>query len=75
MSNVAEEKSKLTSGEWVQWNSALDAVVVETSRWLAKYNTEGMTSGLEERHAMLKERLGGVGPESQIRPPFYCNFP
>jgi len=64
----------MASGEWIQWNSALDDVVVETSRWLAQYNTEGMALGLDGRYAMWTEKLGGIGPGSQIRPPFYCNF-
>lgn len=64
----------MMNGEWVQWSPALDSVVVDNTHWTAKYNTEGMAMDKEERYAMLKAKLGAIGLDSQIRPPFYCNF-
>lgn len=31
-------------------------------------------SGLEDRRRLLRELLGSFGPESEIRPPLYCDY-
>ncbi len=38
--------------------------------WLARYNA----SRPEERQELLRERLGSVGEEVVIRPPFFCDY-
>jgi len=44
-----------------------------TAAWLVRYNA---SLGLDPdaRHALLAERLGGVGPGAVVRPPFHCDY-
>jgi maltose O-acetyltransferase len=41
--------------------------------WLVRYNA-ALASPVSERHALLSERLGHVGADAVIRPPFFCDF-
>ncbi|MEI7037653.1 sugar O-acetyltransferase [Fulvimonas yonginensis] len=42
-------------------------------RWLARYNA-ALADGPERWHALLRERLAGVGDGALIRPPFHCDY-
>ncbi|HEY1099155.1 MAG TPA: sugar O-acetyltransferase [Myxococcota bacterium] len=44
-----------------------------TARWLARYNAMS-TASVDERLALLRERLGSVGDDVVIRPPFQCDY-
>ena len=68
------EKDKMLAGEL--YNSATPQIQAEQQaamRWLSRYN--GMvTASASERLSVLRERLAAVGPASDIRPPFYCDY-
>lgn len=42
----------------------------ETADWLRRFNA----SAPEDRHSILTERLGAVGTDSVVRPPFFCDY-
>ncbi len=41
--------------------------------WLSRYNLS-LAATPEERHTLLRERLGFVGGGAVIRPPFHCDY-
>ena len=41
--------------------------------WMARYNA-ALALPVAERHALLRERLGHVGKDAVIRPPFFCDY-
>jgi len=44
-----------------------------TRDWLARYNAAD-AADWPVRRELLEERLGTLGAEAKIRPPFYCDF-
>jgi maltose O-acetyltransferase len=44
-----------------------------TAAWLVRFNG-ALALAPAERRALLAERLGAVGTESDIRPPFHCDY-
>ena len=68
------EKDKMLTGELDSpAASEIQADLEITRRWLARYNhVLAVTDG--ERHALLRERLAGVGDRAVIRPPFFCDY-
>ena len=65
------ERNKMLSGEFYRPSDPeIQADLSATARWLARYNT----SLPEDRHALLVERLGSVGADAHIRPPFFCDY-
>jgi maltose O-acetyltransferase len=38
-----------------------------------RFNATSVTEG-EERRALLRELLGGLGDDTEIRPPFHCDY-
>ena len=44
-----------------------------TKDWIARYNA-ALTLPVSQRHAILCERLGHVGKDAVIRPPFFCDY-
>jgi maltose O-acetyltransferase len=40
-----------------------------TAAWLARYN-----ASLSDHLPLLRERLGGVGEGTEVRPPFFCDY-
>jgi maltose O-acetyltransferase len=65
------ERDKMLSGEpYRSGDPEIQADLAATARWLAHYNV----SLPEERAALLRERLGGVGQGAEIRPPFFCDY-
>jgi maltose O-acetyltransferase len=51
----------------------IQAEQAATKVWLARYNASLALSG-EARRALLAERLGFVGKEAVVRPPFHCDY-
>ncbi len=65
------ERDKMLSGEMYRpGDPEIQADLVATARWLARYNV----SLPAERPALLRERLGSVGEAAEIRPPFFCDY-
>ena len=67
------EKQKMLAGELYRPDAELGAEQAATKAWMARYNA-ALTSTLSERHALLSERLGHVGKDTVIRPPFFCDY-
>jgi maltose O-acetyltransferase len=68
------EKEKMLAGELYHASSPeLQADMAAAQSWLIRYNAAAAQS-IEQRHALLLERLAEVGPGATIRPPFYCDY-
>ena len=60
------EKQKMLAGElYVASDPELQRDMAQCARWLARYNNANAT---------LPERLGAVGDNTCIRPPFHCDY-
>lgn len=68
------EKEKMLAGELYDASDAeLQADLLAAQRWMARFNAMlGMTPA--ELHVALSERLGTVGDDALIRPPFHCDY-
>ncbi len=51
----------------------IQADLAATAAWLARYNAS-LGRPLQERWRLLAERLGSVGLNAEIRPPFHCDY-
>jgi hypothetical protein len=51
----------------------IQADLAATAAWLARYNAS-LSDSPDARFRLLRERLGFVGEDSQIRPPFFCDY-
>ena len=60
-------------GELYRPDAEIGADQAITKAWLARYNA-ALAAPVSERHALLRERLGSVGAEVVVRPPFFCDF-
>src|SRR6266403_609767 len=49
------------------------AAQAATKAWLVRYNA-ALAQPVSKRHAILSERLGHVGIDAVIRPPFFCDY-
>jgi maltose O-acetyltransferase len=68
---MRSERDKMLAGELYRPNDPeIQADLVATARWLARYNV----SLPGERPALLRERLGSVGERAELRPPFFCDY-
>ena len=67
------EKQKMLAGELYRPDAELGAEQAVTKAWLVRYNA-ALAKPVSERHALLSERLGHVGADAVIRPPFFCDF-
>jgi maltose O-acetyltransferase len=67
------EKQKMLAGELYRPDAELGADQAATKKWLVRYNA-ALALPVSERHALLCERLGEVGKEAVIRPPFFCDY-
>jgi maltose O-acetyltransferase len=68
------EKDKMLAGEF--YSAAAPEIQAEqraAMSWLARYNTLLTASG-PERLSVLRERLAKVGADSDVRPPFHCDY-
>ena len=65
------EREKMLAGELYRpGDPEIQADLASTARWLARYNA----SLPAERSDLLVERLGAVGANATIRPPFFCDY-
>ena len=68
------EWERMLAGEPYRADDAEIAVQAQRrAAWLERYNAAGARSSAE-RHALLCERLGAVGPDTVVRPPFWCDY-
>lgn len=63
----------MLAGELYRPDAELAAEQAVNKAWLVRYNA-ALASPVSERHALLRERLGHVGANVVIRPPFFCDF-
>ncbi len=67
------EKQKMLAGEYYSASdSELQAEQLAAAQWMQKYNGLGGSPDLW-RDALM-EKLGMVGADTVIRPPFYCDY-
>lgn len=65
------ERDKMLSGELYRANAPeIQADRAVTAEWLSRYNM----AAPEARRQLLLERLGSVGADVEIRPPFFCDY-
>jgi maltose O-acetyltransferase len=67
------EKQKMLAGELYRPDAELGAEQAAAKAWMARYNA-ALALPTSERHALLRERLGHVGKDAVIRPPFFCDY-
>jgi len=67
------EKQKMLAGELYRTDAELAAEQLATKAWIARYNAS-LALPVAQRHAILSERLGHVGIDAVIRPPFFCDY-
>src|SRR5690349_7756294 len=70
---MKSEKQKMLAGELYRTDAELGAEKAAAKAWMARYNAS-LAAPLAERHALLCERLGHVGRDAVIRPPFFCDY-
>jgi maltose O-acetyltransferase len=70
---VKTEKQKMLAGELYRPDTELGADQAAAKAWMARYNAAPALP-VSERHALLCERLGHVGKDAVIRPPFFCDY-
>jgi len=70
---VKSEKQKMLAGELYRPDEELGAEQAAAKAWMARYNA-ALSAPVSERHALLCERLGHVGRDAVIRPPFFCDY-
>jgi maltose O-acetyltransferase len=67
------EKQKMLAGELYRPDAELGADQAAAKAWMVRYNS-ALALPVAERHALLCERLGHVGKDAVIRPPFFCDY-
>ena len=71
---MRSEKEKMLAGELYRpADPEIQADLSATQRWLARYNA-ALGEPVGTRHALLAERLGKVGKNVVVRPPFFCDY-
>jgi len=70
---VKSEKQKMLAGELYRPDEELGAEQAAAKVWIVRYNAS-LAAPVSERHALLCERLGHVGRDAVIRPPFFCDY-
>ena len=63
----------MLAGELYRPDEELGAEQAAAKAWMVRY-TAALASPVSERHALLRERLGHVGKDAVIRPPFHCDY-
>jgi maltose O-acetyltransferase len=67
------EKQKMLAGELYRPDAELGAEQAAAKAWMVRYNA-ALALPVSERHVLLSERLGHVGKDAVIRPPFFCDY-
>jgi len=70
---LKSEKEKMLAGELYRPDAELGAEQAAAKAWMARYNA-ALALPVSDRHALLCERLGHVGKDAVIRPPFFCDY-
>jgi maltose O-acetyltransferase len=71
---MRNELDKMLAGELYRAAAPeIVAAAASARAWLRRYN-QAFAASDEERHALLVERLAGVGARAVIRPPFFCDY-
>jgi len=63
----------MLAGELYRPDAELGAEQAAAKAWMVRYNA-ALALPVSERHALLRERLGHVGKDAVIRPPFFCDY-
>jgi maltose O-acetyltransferase len=63
----------LAGGLYDASDPELQAEVEANHRWLTRYNAS-LALPTAERLTLLRERLGSVGDDAVVRPPFHCDY-
>src|SRR5262245_32824093 len=63
----------MLAGELYCPDEELGAEQAAAKAWMARYNS-ALALPVSDRHALLCERLGHVGKDAVIRPPFFCDY-
>src|ERR1700761_2269809 len=63
----------MLAGELYRPDAELGADQAAAKAWMARYNA-ALAATPSDRHALLCERLGHVGQDVVIRPPFFCDY-
>ena len=63
----------MLAGELYRPDAELGAEQAAAKAWMVRYNA-ALALPVAERHALLRERLGHVGKDAVIRPPFFCDY-
>jgi maltose O-acetyltransferase len=70
----SDDMRRMLAGELYRpGDAAIQAARRATAEWLARFNAAG-TSDPETRRRLLAERFADVGPNADIRPPFFCDY-
>ncbi len=68
------ETDRMLAGEPYRADAPeLVAARARAAAWMARYNAAAAASA-EARRELLREGLGEVGAEVEVRPPFYCDY-
>jgi maltose O-acetyltransferase len=67
------EKEKMIAGELYRPDDELAHDSARAIAWCGRYNAT-FASSIAERQTLLRELLGAVGAEVNIRPPFFCDY-
>jgi maltose O-acetyltransferase len=71
---MRSEKEKMLAGELYRpCAPELQSDQAAAAQWLSRYNAPSARSAVE-RHRLLAERLAEIGEDTEIRPPFYCDY-
>src|SRR5690348_9953739 len=63
----------MLAGELYSPDAELGAEQAAAKAWMVRYNA-ALALPVSERHVLLSERLGQVGKDAVIRPPFFCDY-
>ena len=63
----------MLAGELYRPDAELGAEQAAAKAWMVRYNAS-LALPVSARHALLCERLGHVGKDAVIRPPFFCDY-
>jgi maltose O-acetyltransferase len=69
---MRSERDKRLAGELYRADAAVLTELGETLAWLDRYNAAGLDQ--KQRAILLRERLGAVGANVMVRPPFHCDY-
>lgn len=68
------EKQKMLRGDpYDATDPDLRADQAAAQAWMARYNAS-LGQPAVQRHALLRERLSAVGNDTDVRPPFHCDY-